>query len=219
MDRLNLRLLFLRKNARKEKAMVTGSPAKRKKPIRQKKSDRLISGVHDKASIECDYAVAGFDEKARQMDLKWGVDRLIELAGAIDPAMAVKYGSAMAKMNDAIASCDPDEVAARVGVCIRGMVAMDNLAMQNNCEPASQEVWEIEADGEVFALMRDGRSWPALADRYESAQLVTEREMVLAIKMYRNSVAKGALNEVQKKFPAAELINIGTKEREDEIPF
>jgi hypothetical protein len=192
---------------------------KRKRPMRQKKSDRLTQGINDKAMIEIDFAVAGFDEKSRQMDLKWGVDRLVEVVGVVDPNMAMKFGSAMSKMNKAISDNDPEEVAARVGVCIRGMDAMDRLAMQNNCQPASQDVWEIEADGQVYALMRDGRSWPSIRDKHPNAELVTEREMVLAITMYRNSVVGGMVAETKNAFPSAEVISFKGKEYDDEIPF
>ena len=192
---------------------------KRKRPMRQKKSDRLTQGINDKAMIEIDFAVAGFDEKSREMDLKWGVDRLVEVVGVVDPNMAMKFGSAMSKTNKAISDNDPEEVAARVGVCIRGMDAMDRLAMQSNCQPASQDVWEIEADGQVYALMRDGRSWPSIRDRHPNAELVTEREMVLAITMYRNSVVGGMVAETKNAFPSAEVISFKGKEYDDEIPF
>ena len=67
------------------------------KPGRQKLEDRLISpSAASPEGIGCDMALGGLDRMAREMDRKWGVDRLPDL---VSPEMAAKYGSAMGKLN------------------------------------------------------------------------------------------------------------------------
>ena len=44
----------------------------------------------------CDYALAPFDRRFREMDKKWGCDKLPELVSA---ETAAKWGSTMEKLN------------------------------------------------------------------------------------------------------------------------
>ena len=64
---------------------------------RQKLEDRLISpSAASPNEVACDLALGSLDRVAREMDRKWGVDRLPDL---VSPEMAAKYGSAMGKLN------------------------------------------------------------------------------------------------------------------------
>src|SRR6056300_584252 len=111
---------------------------KNQRPKRQKKSDRILHSGQTQNQIMTDYAVAPFDRKAEEMDEKWGIDRLVELVSA---ETAAKYGSAMAKFNDAIDAGDPSVTAARAQVCIRGMDAMDAEAAAAGAQRGSIVVW------------------------------------------------------------------------------
>jgi hypothetical protein len=164
----------------------------------------------------CDFALAPFDRMANEMDHKWGIDRLVELVPA---DVAAKYGSAMAKLNAAIDAQDPDEVATRASVCVRGMQAMDQIASQAHGEPPTAQVWVVEADGYTFGLMRDPRNWQRAQEAYPKLELITEREMVLALTMYRRSLAKEMIDAAKAAFPGAEVTAIRDMELEDEIPF
>ena len=189
---------------------------KPKRPIRKKKSDRLISSQCTKEEAMVDMAVGPFDRAVIEMDRKWGVDVLPEL---VSPETAAKFGSAFQKLNEAIDKTDPQETATRAAVCIRGLQAMDREATERGAQPASDEVWHIEADGKTFGLMRDARAWQAVQDRHPNLTLITEREMVHALEMYRNSVAHKALELAKEHFPSAELTKVKTKSYEDDIPF
>jgi hypothetical protein len=134
-----------------------------------------------------------------QMDLKWGVDRLVEL---VTTEMAEKYGSAMAKLNAAIDANDPEQVSLRAGVCMRGMEAMDQAATQSGAEPASRDVWLVQADGREFGLLRDARAWQSVQEKHPDLRLLTEREMVLAIEMYQRSLAGQMVEQVKSSFSA-----------------
>jgi hypothetical protein len=187
-----------------------------KRPVRQRKSDRMLHSGVTQEEIRCDHALAPFDHMAHQMDLKWGVDRLVEL---VTPEMAEKYGSAMAKLNAAIDANDPEQVSLRAGVCMRGMEAMDQAATQSGAEPASRDVWLVQADGREFGLLRDARAWQSVQEKHPGLRLLTEREMVLAIEMYQRSLAGQMVEQVKSSFPQADVIKIPNDNLEDEIPF
>lgn len=166
--------------------------------------------------IRCDYALAPFDRMAAEMDRKWGVDRLVEL---VSPEMAERYGSAMAKLNAAIDAADPEQVSLRANVCMRGMQAMDQAATESGAEPASQDVWLVQADGREFGLLRDARAWPAVQKKHPNLRLISEREMILAIEMYQQSLTGKMIETVTDSFPNADVIKIPNSNLEDELPF
>jgi hypothetical protein len=186
------------------------------KPRRQRSADRVLHRDVTAVQIKCDFALAGFDRMANAMDHKWGIDRLVELVPA---DVAAKYGSAMAKLNQAIDDQDPDEVAVRASVCIRGMQAMDQIATQAHGEPPTAQVWVVEADGYTFGLMRDPRAWQRAQEAYPKLELITEREMVLALTMYRRSIAKEMIDAAKAAFPGAEVTAVRNMELEDDIPW
>jgi hypothetical protein len=186
------------------------------KPRRQRSADRVLHRDVTAVQIKCDFALAPFDRMANAMDHKWGIDRLVELVPA---DVAAKYGSAMAKLNQAIDDQDPDEVAVRASVCIRGMQAMDQIATQAHGEPPTAQVWVVEADGYSFGLMRDPRAWQRAQEAYPKLELITEREMVLALTMYRRSLAKEMIDAAKAAFPGAEVTAVRNMELEDDIPW
>lgn len=186
------------------------------KPRRQRSADRVLHRDVTAVQIKCDFALAPFDRMANAMDHKWGIDRLVELVPA---DVAAKYGSAMAKLNQAIDDQDPDEVAVRASVCIRGMQAMDQIASQAHGEPPTAQVWVVEADGYTFGLMRDPRAWQRAQEAYPKLELITEREMVLALTMYRRSLAKEMIDAAKAAFPGAEVTAVRNMELEDDIPW
>jgi len=186
------------------------------RPKYKKKSDRIIGGIVERNEIMCDHAVAPFDRRAREMDKKWGCDRLPEL---VSPTTASKWGSTLEKLNAAIVENDPALVVARVEVALRGLDVMDREATELGAPKADETVWLINADGHEFGLLRDDRAWPAVREKFPNLDIVTEREMVLALVEYKQSVVKVALDAAKKHFPNAEVTKIKTKEYEDDIPF
>lgn len=112
------------------------------------------------------------------MDLKWGIDRLPEL---VSPETAAKYGSAFDKLNAAITAQDADEIVARVGVCIRGMAAMDAEAERLGRDPKPPELIEVELEGRRIALMPDDRRWHAYERDNPGVELFTLRQAAVAL--------------------------------------
>jgi len=197
--------------AREQHKMVIKMKSKRRKL-----NDVLLYGKQEIDVVMSDYAVGPFDELVNQMDKKWGVDRLPDL---VSVETAQKYGSAIAKLNDAIADGVPEVVAARAQVCMRGLHAMDAEATKLGAQGACEDVWEF-AGKKVYGIMRDQRSWKAVKERRPDLKLVSVREVVLALEYYEQKVAK-AVDEVKEVFPDAEVIAINDDANfyDEEIPF
>jgi hypothetical protein len=153
--------------------------------------------------IRIDYAVAPLTKLTHDLDHFWGIDTLVEI---VPPEMAEKFGGAVAKLNAAIEAQDVDEVVKWVGVCMRGSKAMHQAALASGAAPASDEAWLIIADGKQYALLKNGRSWQRFQEKYPNIELVTERELILALRWYRESRVGRVMSEVKDHFPQAEVI-------------
>lgn len=190
----------------------------RARPKRQKKADRLLHGKLSAEEIQCDYALAPFDRESEAMDAKWGVDRLVEL---VSPETAGKWGSAMAKLSDAIMQNDPAVVSARAAVCIRGLRAMDEEATLAGAAPSSDEVWEAYVDGEPYGIMRDARGWKRIREKRPDLTLVTLREVAIALEAWKASKAGEYERLIKETFEGAEVVGIKIEKKgmEDDIPF
>lgn len=176
----------------------------RQRPRRQRKGDRLVTPDATAAQIRCDYALAPFDRLARDMEHKWGIERLPEL---VPVEMAERYGSAIAKLNAALDADDPAEVAIRAAVCIRGLQAMDAAAEAAEMPKADPTVWEYEYEGIRFGIMADDKSWQAVKAARPELVLFTMREVAIALKAWKfEQVA-----EIKKAFPQARIEKITTK--------
>lgn len=187
-----------------------------KKYQRQKKSDRLLNAKLSEAEIVIDFTLGPLARMNKEADKRWGCDKLVELVSA---ETAAKFGMAMAKLNEQIEAQDVEGVKQWAGVCMRGIKAMEAEAEAVNAPQADDTLWIIEADGHEFGLLRDDRAWPAAKEKFPNLDIVSEREMVLALVEYKQSVVKVALDAAKKHFPDAEVTKIKTKEYEDDIPF
>ena len=177
---------------------------KMKRPQRQKSGDRMLAKHAREVEIRIDYAVAPLTKLTRDLDHFWGLDILAEL---VQPEMAEKFGMAVAKLNAAIEAQDVDEVVKWVGVCMRGSKAMHEAALASGAAPASDEAWLIQADDKQYALLRDGRAWQRFQDKHPDIEVVTERELILALRWYRESRVGRVMAEVKDHFPQAEVID------------
>jgi hypothetical protein len=174
-----------------------------KRPQRQKSGDRMLAKHAREVEIRIDYAVAPLTKLTRDLDHFWGLDILTEL---VQPEMAEKFGGAVAKLNAAIEAQDVDEVVKWVGVCMRGSKAMHEAALASGAAPASDEAWLIQADDKQYALLKDGRAWQRFQDKHPDIEIVTERELILALRWYRESRVGRVMSEVKDHFPQAEVI-------------
>lgn len=188
--------------------------AQRPKPMRQRKEDRVLHQGATAAQIRCDVCLGPFDQAVREMDRKWGVDRLPEI---VAPESAAKWGKAMAGLNDAINSEDADKVKFWVEVCLRGLKAMDDEAIKSGHPISDPMIWEYQYEGQTYGIIEDGRHWPAAYAKRPGLVIFTMREAAIALHAHRN----GLVEAVKLAFPGAEITGIRDRGQnlEDDIDF
>ena len=202
-----------------DKAPKGRGQGKSKRPLRQKKSDRLVHGVREKEIVMCDFAMAPLDRMIEEMDRKWGIDVLPEI---VSTETAVKFGSAMAKLNKAVEAVDVEMVVARSNVCQRGLAAMDKEAEASGRQRASTDIWEVhDENGRAYGIMRDGRSWQEIQRHRADLELVTLREVAIALQFYAEHGLGRMADEVKKNFEGADVVAIRMAKplEDEEIPF
>jgi hypothetical protein len=168
------------------------------RPTRQKKDDRILHKGATANEIKADLALAPFDAAVREMDRKWGIDRLPEL---VSVESAAKWGKAMAGLNGAIDAHDPDKTKFWVEVCLRGLASMDAEAVSLGRPVSDPDIWEHEYEGKVYGIIADGREWPAAYAKRPGIAIHTMREVAVALHEHRN----GLVNAVKLAFPGAEV--------------
>jgi len=159
------------------------------------------------------YALAPFDDAIRRTDITWGVDRL---PGLVSPEMAAKWGTAMAQLNAAIEARDLADVTARVGVCLRGIAAMEAEATAAG-KPKSDPQAISFSDGDQFSfvILKDERDWPALKAANPDLLFFTRGEVVNAMKAWHSGQV--ALEHVRKSFPDAKISKITSRDWNEEV--
>ena len=163
-----------------------------------------------------DMAVVAFDRTALEMDRKWGIDRLVDL---VTPDMAIKYGQALSRMNEAVSDgSDPTLAQRRANDCVRGMLAMDRVATENGAQRASEAYWEVMVDDIKLGIMADSASWQEIQDQRPDLTLVSLREVALAYRHYSDT-ALATMVEAKKHFPGAEVSAVRAQSIDDPIPF
>ena len=184
------------------------------RPTRQKKDDRILTKGATADEIRADMSLAPFDRAVREMDKKWGVDRLPEL---VSSESAAKWGKAMAGLNGAIDAKDPDKVKFWVEVCLRGLQAMDAEAVAAGRPVSDPMIWEHEYEGTVYGIIEDGREWPAAYAKRPGIAIHSMREVAVALHEHRN----GLVNAVKLAFPGAEVKRVRSKpeDLDDDLSF
>jgi hypothetical protein len=185
-----------------------------KRPTRQKKDDRILHKGATANEIKADLALAPFDAAVREMDKRWGVDRLPEL---VSTESAGKWGKAMAGLNAAIDAQDPDKTKFWVEICLRGLTAMDAEAVSLGRPVSDPMIWEHEYEGQVYGIIEDGRAWPAAYAKRPGIAIHTMREVAIALHEHRN----GLVNAVKLAFPGAEVkaVRRAPQDLEDDFDF
>jgi hypothetical protein len=169
------------------------------RPTRQKKEDRLIHHKASQAQVSCDLALGRLDTAARKMNAKWGIDRLPEIVSA---QTTEKWAKAMAELNDAADSNDPERTAKWVEISIRGLAAMDAEAEANNMPQSDPQIWEYEYDGKIYGIIADGRDWPAAYAKRPDMVIYNMREVAIALHAHASN---HIVDAVKAAFNGAEI--------------
>lgn len=156
--------------------------------------DYLIPGS-DASPVEtaCHMATALLDRAIRDMDRKWGIDRLPEL---VSPDTAAKWGDYLGRLNAAIAAVNLEAVKDITAKMLFGIGAMDREAEAANAPKADTRVFEASVDGFAFAVLFDEAAWPAVQAARPELNIVTARQVAEALK--RNAEQVVAVAEAVK---------------------
>lgn len=172
--------------------------------------------------VQIGYALQPLDQVAREMDRKWGYDRLIE---NVSPETAARFGHVMRKLDLAIEEQrlqGEDSVIACCANLIKGWRIMDAEAESLGCTPPSHDFIEFVADGNRIAIVKDEAAVPQITALLEQPVLVFTPEE--AGRLMANALDK--LREktglVEEMFPGAKVKEFRRTRppiEEDVIPF
>lgn len=115
-------------------------------------------------------AIEALDEVARQMELKWGVDRLPRLVAAFDPDLAQRFWSQLDKLNAACETGYLEEQEIHATRMRAAWIRLDREAEAAGCEPLSPQWFEGRLeDGRLLIVARDITEAHRLANDHREA--------------------------------------------------
>jgi hypothetical protein len=168
------------------------------------------------------YSIMPLDKVAVDMELKWGCERLPQL---VSTETALKFGSAKAKLDEAIQANDPQAVAKRADVLIKGWKVLNDEAEANGHKPLSPKIWPHTTDkGFQFAVAQGNP---------DAIKALKEDEALKGVVVYsleelgRMLESERSLNALKLQLPGQPIksVSVMTPERramylvDDEIPF
>jgi hypothetical protein len=159
--------------------------------------DPIADGIH--------HAIKPLDKIATDMELKWGCDRLPSL---VSPATAAKFGSAKAKLDDAIMSNNLEYVTKRVTVMMKGYKALDKEAMRAGNVEFHPTAWNHTTEKGFKFCIAQGN-----ADAIKAIQTHPHMEGVSVYSLDEigrllESDSMTLVNSVKETFPDSEVTKI-----------
>ena len=161
------------------------------------------------------HAIKPLDKIANRMELKWGCERLPEL---VSPDTAARFGAAKAKLDTAIIEGNPQDVAKRAAVLIRGWNKMDEEAEAAGHEPLAPSIWcHTTQAGFKFAVAQGN------ADAIKAIKTDAKLDGVAVFSLDEighilQSETLKLVSDVKTSFPTAKVMNAKV-DLDDEIPF
>ena len=184
----------------------------------QRRPDRLLGtdALAVQGELTMLHLIAPADGLAREMEAKWGRDRLPEL---VTPELAARFGSQREKFERAYLARDMDTLAVETPRMCNAWRALDRAAEEAGASRLPPDVWEFDVDGKPCAIVRDS----AYADQWLKAHphvrvyTLDEIARILSAEYLRlvnatKDAFPGATVTAARKTPMGELID-------DEVPF
>lgn len=141
------------------------------------------------------------DQKAREMEERWGVGRLPTL---VPPEWAERYRSQRRKWHAAIWEYDPAESRKHGEAMIRAFDKLDELAVAAGAKPIPPEQWEFDTPSGLVILVRDMRQTGQAVTHGRAAQVWSIDEIANVIR------AHPVLAAAKDAFPGATVESIRT---------
>jgi hypothetical protein len=144
-------------------------------------------------------AMERLDHVARQIEHKWGVDRLERL---VPPELRVRFERQRDLLRQAMLTGEANVVAAQAEGMSRAWQALDKAATAGGAEPLAVTVWECRSPdtGGVIALVRTGAEARLVAKGREVWML---EEVALLIERLGKS-----FRQARAAFPGAQLVDL-----------
>ena len=159
------------------------------------------------------HALKPADAVAREMEQKWGADRLTSL---VSTETASKFGGAKAKLDQAIESKDPLAVRRKAEVMVRAWKALDQEAQANGAKAVSPEVWSATgADNKKYAFVQSNAEAWMVTPELNGVNVYSIDEVVRIL----DNEAMALLGKVKDTFPKAKVTQVTESELNDEVPF
>lgn len=170
----------------------------------------------DSRSETCRAAVNSVDAVARELEMKWGIGKLEELAA---PNLAVKFEQARQNFSEACQLDDSEYLVQKANNLITGWRKLETTAIQAGHKPGSAEVWygiaPEDCDEYNFAIVK----WPSDAaniDRDKYPIVYSLDEVCRIIKSFQQPLVEAA----KTTFKDSKIIDIKTGGNlNDPIPF
>ena len=145
-------------------------------------------------------AIEALDEVARQMELKWGIDRLPRLVAAFDPDLAARFWSQLEKLN---AACETGYLEGQEREATRmrnAWMALDAAAEAAGADPISPRRIEGRFEDGRLLVVVDGResAWKVAND--DRAAVVWSIEEICSVLFKFEMV-----NDAKLIFPGARV--------------
>lgn len=162
------------------------------------------------------HAMKALDETATSMERTWGVNRLPSLVSA---ETASKFGSAKAKLDEAIKSNDHELMIKKANVMQKGWLALDREAKTLGAKTLKQlndesvHVSHPETGQQYVIVKRHGAS-----DIPEGAKEYSFDEVCRALHWFNNQTG-GVVERAKELFPGATVEGYRKDTFNDEIPF
>ena len=161
-------------------------------------------------------ALQPLDQIAVLMDEKWGADKLLRL---VSVETAARFGAAKAKLDQAIAGNNSDDVARRASVMVRGWQAMDREASAAGAKPISVDAWCWRDDlDQAHAFVRDAAESVAYSKQHPGVAVWSMAEVVRLAETF-NDEMRNLGSKVKVLFPGATLSVRNREPLDGEIPF
>ena len=196
--------------------MTAARASGRRRGDRFTEADRL----EVRNAVTADYLIGPVDQIARDMERKWGIDRLPDL---VSPELAQRFGSQREKFMVAITAVPPnlDDIAEQARRMANAYRALDAEAERIGAPKADPSVWQFEVDGKRCGVVRDGAMLEAAAEANPHLRLYSLDEIarILALDSLRLVAA------TKDAFPGAHVASVKPQrsrvavELEDEIPW
>jgi len=159
------------------------------------------------------HALRPLDQIAHRMELKFGCERLQSL---VSPETAQKFGSAKARLDQAILDNDPSEVARRSKILIKGWQKMDEEAVADGHKPLKPSIWSYTTeDGFKFAVAQ-GNADAIKAIRTDPSMEGVAVYSLEEIGRILENQSMALVNSAKEHFPEAKIKSIKNSEK---LPF